>query len=564
MTRPPGLLYAVNETPPPGVLVFSALQHVAVMAITVLYPLILAREAKLAGTELLDFISVSMLALGVATVLLCARSRYVGCGYLCPAGYTQIYLGPSLFALQHGGLALVFGMTVAAGALQAAIAPLLRYLRALLPPEIAGLVIAIVGLSLASLGVRNILGDAGSQGAQPVNLAIAGVSLVTMVVLNIWTKGHTRMFCVLIGIALGYACSAAVGILHLSAVLPEQGLAIVRIPAFGHAGWQFDPLLLAPFAVVAVATTLRAMGDVSNAQRLNDNEWVRPAFGSIAGGVFGNGLASMFCGIVCTTGLNTFSSSVGLSGATGVTSRKVGYATGIIFAVLALVPGAAVVFAAMPAPVVGASMFFTSAFVFISGLQMITARLLDPRKTLVIGFSFAMALMADLYHDLFATVPALLQPIFGTSLVLGTVCAVLLNLVMRIGVRQRESLVLEANGMYREAAERFLAEQGARWAARREIVSRATFGVVQVLEVIGRSAGSIEVEASFDEFNLDVRVRYAGAPLVIPESKPSPREIIASDGGERLLAGYLLRRSADLIHCRALGERAEVHLHYDH
>ena len=35
---------------------------------------------------------------GVATILLCTRSRYTGCGYLCPAGFTQIYLGPSLLA----------------------------------------------------------------------------------------------------------------------------------------------------------------------------------------------------------------------------------------------------------------------------------------------------------------------------------------------------------------------------------------------------------------------------------------------------------------------------------
>jgi hypothetical protein len=52
--------------------------------------------------------------------------------------------------------------------------------------------------------------------------------------------------------------------------------------------------------------------------------------------------------------------------------------------------------------------------------------------------------------------------------------------------------------------------------------------------------------------------------LVIPEKRPSPREIVASDEGERLLACYLLRRSADHISCRTVGDRAEVHLHYDH
>jgi NCS2 family nucleobase:cation symporter-2 len=85
-----------------------------------------------------------------------------------------------------------------------------------------------------------------------------------------------------------------------------------------------------------------------------------------------------------------------------------------------------------------------------------------------------------------------------------------------------------------------------------------------VIEVIGQATGETEIEATFDEFNLNVRVRYPGLPLVIPDTRPSPREIVASEDGERRLAGYLLRRSADKVECRALGERAEVHLHYDH
>src|SRR6185295_12798140 len=115
MARPPGLIYAVDESPPAAMLALSALQHLAVAANSLVYPMILAREAGLSGTALLSFVSVSMLGLGVATLLFCARTRLIGSGYLCPAGYTQIYLGPSLYALQHGGLSLVYGMTVVAG-----------------------------------------------------------------------------------------------------------------------------------------------------------------------------------------------------------------------------------------------------------------------------------------------------------------------------------------------------------------------------------------------------------------------------------------------------------------
>jgi NCS2 family nucleobase:cation symporter-2 len=558
------LLYSVDETPPRAILMISALQHVCVNSVTLIFPMIIAREASLPLGQMVEFVSLSMFALGISTILLCARWRFAGSSYLCPAGFSQIYIGPSLLAVHLGGLPLVFGMTVLAGLVQLAIAPLLRRLRALLPTEIAGLVIAIVGLSLAVFGMRFMLGTTEHSEARSVYLVIAGITLITMMVLNIWTKGYSKLFCVLIGIVTGYVASAIAGVLDFSTVMPEGGLSILQLPKVANFGWRFDATLLAPFAVAALATTLRTMGDVSNAQRLNDMDWVRPSFSSLTGGVAANGLASLFSGLVGSTGVNSNSSSIGLSSAMGITSRSVGLATGIAFLLFSIVPVAAIGFAAMPVPVMGATLFFTSAFVFTSGLQMITTRLLDARKVLVIGFSFAMAVMADANRDVFANLPTMLQPIFDNSLVLGTVCAVLLNLIMRIGVRQRVTMKLDPGHANRDAIEQFLTEQGGRWGARRDIINRAIFSVVQVLEVVGDVSEGAEVTASFDEFNLDVSVKYKGAPLIIPDRKPTPREIIASEEGERLLAGYLLRQSADRINCRASGSAAEVQLHYDH
>ncbi|MFZ2065009.1 MAG: solute carrier family 23 protein [Xanthobacteraceae bacterium] len=564
MVRPPDLLYAVDETPPPAILVASALQHVAVIAITLIFPLILGEEARLSRVQFLDLVSLSMIAIGVATILFCIRSRFVGSGYLCPACYTAIYLGPSLFALKEGGLGLVFGMTMVAGLVQVAIAPILQRVRVLMPSEIAGLVIAIVGLSLAALGVQYMLGITATQGIRHDYLVISAVSLATMTALNVWAKGYAKMFCVLIGMAVGYAASAALGVLDFSAAMPSGGVAILRLPSTGFISYRFDILALAPFVVAAFASTLRVMGDVTNCQRINDKDWVRPNFASLAGGVAANGLASIICGLAGSLGPNSYSSCIGLSAATGITSRTVGYVVGVAFIVLALVPAVTVLFAAMPPPVMGAALFFTAAFVFTSGLQIITARMLDARKTMVIGFSFAMAVMADIYHNVFMQAPAVLQPIVGSSLVLGTVCAVALNLIMRVGVRQRVTIKLEAGQHNREAVEQFLTEQGSRWAARRDVVNRAIFGAVQVLEVIGNPPEGVALEASFDEFNLDLRMRYKGDPLTIPEKRPSPREILSSDEGERLLAGYLLRRSADRISSTGIGPAAEIHLHYDH
>ena len=58
---------------------------------------------------------------------------------------------------------------------------------------------------------------------------------------------------------------------------------------------------------------------------------------------------------------------------------------GGIFIALAFMPKASAVFLIMPAPVIGAATLFTSAIIFINGLQIITSRLLDARRTFVSG-----------------------------------------------------------------------------------------------------------------------------------------------------------------------------------
>jgi NCS2 family nucleobase:cation symporter-2 len=117
---------------------------------------------------------------------------------------------------------------------------------------------------------------------------------------------------------------------------------------------------------------------------------------------------------------------------------------------------------------------------------------------------------------------------------------------------------------YRDTVEQFLITQGGHWGARREIVNRAIFATVQSLEIIGEVPDGVEIEASFDEYNLDVRIFYSGEKILIPDRRPDLRDIEDSEEGERLFAGYLLSQSADRITCRVDGKQVELHLHYDH
>ena len=73
-----------------------------------------------------------------------------------------------------------------------------------------------------------------------------------------------------------------------------------------------------------------------------------------------------------------------------------------------------------------------------------------------------------------------------------------------------------------------------------------------------------EVTATFDEFNLDLRVSYVGPPLELPDKRPTNEEIMASEEGQRRLAGFMLRRHADRVAATHKGGRSTILFHFDH
>ena len=567
MRKRAGILYGVDERPPLGVTVLSALQHVGLISIFLLFPLLVCREARLSPDKVLDVLSLSMLAMSAGAFLPALARGPIGSGYLCPSIFTVAYLGPSLLALNAGGLPLVFGMTVFAGCVEAILSQLLRHLRPLFPPEIAGLVVVMLGVTIGAIGIRHIVGGDAPQPAGIRELAVAAITLGTMVALNVWTGGFLRMFCALLGMIAGYAASVLTGILTKADLQYVMAAPLASVPSFGHLAWSFDFALAGAFAVGALAACLKTIGNVTTCQRMNDADWVRPDMRSISRGVLADGVGTMTAGFLGTVGINSSPSALGLAGATGVTSRSVAYGIGGIFCILAFLPKAASVLSIIPRPVMGATLVFAASFVLISGIQIITSRLLDSRRTFVIGLSFLAGISVDVLPGYFANVPGQFQPLVSSSLVVGMLVAVSLNLVFRLGARRAERLHVVPGAIDPARVEAFMAANGAAWGARRDVIDRASFNLEQSIETIVESCelrGPLEIQASFDEFNLDLRVSYAGAPLDLPEKRPTNEEIMATEEGQRRLAGYLLRRYADRVSATHQAGRSTIVFHFDH
>jgi NCS2 family nucleobase:cation symporter-2 len=567
MKRPPNFAYWLNEPPPHGVTFLSGLQHIGLVCSFLPIPLAVAREAGLAPDRMIDLIAVSMLALGVTAIIQALTRGPVGSGLLAPSCFSGAYLAPSLLAVKTGGLPLVFGMTMFGGLIEAGLSRVLRYLRPFLPPEVAGFVVVMVGVTVGGLGVRYVLGVGAPAPASGRELAVSAITLGLMVGLNVWGRGAPRLFCALLGIIGGYVAGALLGVLVVADFARVMDAPLIGLPAVGDLGWSFEAALIIPFAVGATAACLKTVGDLTTCQKTNDADWVRPDMPSIGRGTLANGIGSALAGFLGTTGLNTSSANIGLAGATGVTSRRIAYATGGIFLVLAFMPKLSGLLAVMPRPVMGAALMFVAAFIFVNGLQIIASRLLDARRTFVIGLSFIIAIAVDISPAFFRALPASVQPLVGSSLVAGMITAILLNLIFRIGARKVQNLVLPAGRVDSVALERFMEANGASWGARRDIINRATFSLAQSIEVIMDSCepqGPVEVAASFDEFNLDLRVSYVGPPLELPEKRPTNEEIMESEDGHLKLAGFMLRRQADRVRASHNAGRSTVLFHFDH
>ena len=567
MRRPPNYAYWLDETPPFGIVLFSGLQHIGLVCAFLPIPLAIAREAGLADARVVDVISASMLVLGITAILQVLRRGPVGSGLLAPSCSSGAYLGPSLLAAKLGGLPLVLGMTIFGGLIEAGLSRVLRYLRPYLPPEIAGFVVMLVGVTVGSLGVRYVLGIAPAPPAGARELAVSAITLGLMVGLNIWGRGAPRLFCALLGIVGGYVTAAVLGVLPMTEIARMMDAPLLGIPAVGDFGWSFDMALIVPFAVGAMASCLKTVGDLTTAQRVNDADWVRPDLRGISRGALANGIGSALAGFVGTAGLNASTANIGLSGATGVTSRRIAYVTGGLFIALAFMPMLSGLLAVMPRPVMGAALMFVAAFIIVSGLQIIASRLLDPRRTFVIGLSFIIAIAVDISPAFFRALPASVQPLFGSSLAIGMLAAILLNLIFRIGAKKAQNLILPVGRVDSRTLDEFMEANGASWGARRDIIDRAKFNLAQSLEVVLDSCepqGPVEVAATYDEFNLDIRVSYTGPPLELPDKRPTNEEIMDSEDGQRRLAGFLLRRFADRIAATHRNGRSTILFHFDH
>ncbi|MCL6517623.1 nucleobase:cation symporter-2 family protein [Alicyclobacillus sp.] len=403
-------------------------QHVLAMyAGAMIVPLIIGGALKLNSAQMAYLLAADMFTCGLATLLQVLGTRYVGIRLPVVLGCTFTAVGPIIAIGSRTNLPTVFGAILAAGALVFLLAPAFGKVLRLFPTVVTGSVVTIIGLSLIPVAMNNAAGGQGSPTfGSPVNLGLAAGTLAIILVIQRYFTGFLRSIAVLIGLILGTLAGYALGMVNLSTVRQASWVNLVHPLYFGAPQWNAGAV--ATMFVVCAVSMVESTGVYFALGRITGRELTDR---DIVGGLRAEGLAILLGGLFNTFPYTTFSQNVGLVSLTGVRSRRVVAAAGVILVLLGLLPKLAALATTIPTAVLGGAMIAMFGMVVASGLS--TLATVDLRKNenlLVVACSIGIGLGSSVVPQMFQHLPATLQMLCQSGIVTGSATAVILNLFL--------------------------------------------------------------------------------------------------------------------------------------
>ncbi|MFS8036966.1 uracil-xanthine permease family protein [Xanthobacter sp. AM11] len=563
--RPPSLVYGLDDRVPASALIPLAAQH-AMLAVTFLiYPVLAATEARLPADQTSAMLSACAMSIGIATIIQCLRTR-IGSGYLAVHIPAPGAIPLAVQALSLGGLGLMAMTTLLVGISQLFIARLVRPLRALLPPEVCGVAVSMLGVSLASPALRRALGlDHGAMVEENATLAsLATVGII--VAITVFAPRRLKLFAVFAGASVGWIVALVLGAGQPGAQEAVAAAPILAWPTLTLPSFQFAPALFPLMALLVVMNLVDVLSVTVSLEKMNDADWRRAHMPAAQRAVTTCGIGNILNGLTSGFQSGLSSSSVGLAFATQSTARVIGVTAGVMIFAIAFVPKAIVALTLIPSPVIGGILLYTSAYLVVAGMDLVTSRRLSERRVFVVGLSVLAGLSVALL-PLTRQMPLALQPLFSTPLTVGALTAIILNLLFRIGIAQEASAAVPDGAHAFPFVRDFLEEQGDNWGARRDVIAAAIPIVAQALELVadsGIAEGPIELRARFDETHLDVSVVYDGEVMEAPKERPSPEALLGDAREQASFAAYMLTHLSDHVSFGRAGGRARILLRFDH
>lgn len=355
----PGMVVAPDERLPWPQTAAMGVQHViAMFGATVLAPLLMGFDPNIA-----------ILMSGIGTLIFFFVVRGQVPSYL---GSSFAFIGVVIAASGYGGqgpnpnLGVALGGIIACGVVVVLIGLLVsavgtRWIESLMPPVVTGAVVAVIGLNLAGVPIKNMAPTAFDAWMQAVTFVCVGLVAV-------YTRGMTQRLLILVGL---FAASVVYGAFTNGMGLgkPIDLSRLATAPWFGLPGYTAPVfkveamLLIAPVAIILVAENLGHLKAVGAMTGRNLDASMGRAF-------VGDGLATIVSGASGGTGVTTYAENIGVMAATKIYSTAMFVIAALIAIVLGFSPKFGALIQAIPLAVMGGVSIVVFGLIAVAGAKI--------------------------------------------------------------------------------------------------------------------------------------------------------------------------------------------------
>lgn len=427
------LVFGLEDRPPLKEALFAAIQHLLAIFVAIITPPLIIAKALNTDIETTGFlISMALFASGISTFIQCKRIGPVGSKLLCIQGTSFSFIGPIIAAGLAGGLPLIFGVCMAAAPVEILVSLTFKHLRTIITPLVSGLVVLLIGLSLIKVGIISCGGgyaaiNNGTFG-NAQSLGISFIVLISIVILNQSKNKYLRMSSIIIGLALGFIISTAMGLINYSSI--DFTKYSLNIPVPFKYGLSFNWSSFVTIGLIYLITAIEATGDITANSLISGKEVEGPEYlKRVSGGIMADGFNSFLAGVFNSFPNSIFAQNNGLIQLTGVASRYVGYYIAGMLMLLGLFPVVGEFFSLMPDPVLGGATLLMFGTVAAAGIRIISHQNIDRQATIVIAVSLSLGLGVELVPDIIKNFPDALKQIFSSGITTGGLAAILTNTI---------------------------------------------------------------------------------------------------------------------------------------
>lgn len=401
------------------------LQHLLAMySGSILVPIMIAGALGYSSQQLTYLISTDIFMCGVATFLQLQLNKYFGIGLPVVLGVAFQSVAPLIMIGQKHGSGAMFGALIVSGIYVLLIAGIFSKIANFFPPIVTGSVITTIGLTLIPVAIGNMGNNSEKPTAQSLLLAVVTILIILLV--NIFAKGFLKSISILIGLIIGTIIASFMGLVDFA---PVTQAPLVHVPTpfyFGIPKFELSSIIMmciiATVSLVESTGVYFALSDITN-EKLDS---IR-----LRNGYRAEGLAVLLGGIFNTFPYTGFSQNVGLVKLSGIKTRlPIYYAAGFLV-LLGLLPKFGALAQIIPSPVLGGAMLVMFGFVSVQGMQMLARVDFEHNEhhflIAAVSISAGVGLNGS---NLFNSLPTGLQMFFSNGIVMASVIAIVLNLIL--------------------------------------------------------------------------------------------------------------------------------------